>query len=318
MRPELDKVVSQIEKAVSGKRDVIEKLALSLIAGGHVLLDDVPGVGKTTLAVALGRAVGLTFRRVQCTPDLMPGDLVGFTMYDRAAGDFIYRSGALLGVNLVLADEINRASSKTQSAMLEAMEERQATVDGETHRLEKPFMVVATQNSVGAAGTQMLPYAQMDRFLMRLSLGYPDYGAQMALLRARQEGDPMDGVENVISREGILAMQAEARRVTSRDEILDYITRLAMASREHPLVEVGISPRGALFVDRAAKARAWMEGRDYVTGEDVARGRMDVCGHRILVKEGGEGRTGREVIEELMRTVGSADRDQRPKWHRGR
>ncbi len=318
MRPELDKVVSQIEKAVSGKRDVIEKLALSLIAGGHVLLDDVPGVGKTTLAVALGRAVGLTFRRVQCTPDLMPGDLVGFTMYDRAAGDFIYRSGALLGVNLVLADEINRASSKTQSAMLEAMEERQATVDGETHRLEKPFMVVATQNSVGAAGTQMLPYAQMDRFLMRLSLGYPDYEAQMALLRARQEGDPMDGVENVISREGILAMQAEARRVTSRDEILDYITRLAMASREHPLVEVGISPRGALFVDRAAKARAWMEGRDYVTGEDVARVLMDVCGHRILVKEGAEGRTARDVIDELIRTVESPDRHQRPKWLRGR
>ncbi len=307
MRPELEKVINEIEKAVAGKRDVIEKILTALLAGGHILLDDVPGVGKTTLAVALSRAVGLVFRRVQFTPDVLPSDLVGFSMYDPAGNAFRYRPGALLHAHLVLGDEINRASSKTQSALLEAMEERQVTVDGTTYPLETPFLVIATQNSVGAAGTQMLPYAQMDRFLLRLSLGYPDYRAQMDLLRARQGADPLQEVECVLAREALLGMQQSVLRVTSRDAILDYITRLAMASRTAEGVEVGISPRGALFLDRAAKARAWMDGRDYVTGRDVQAVFTDVCAHRLVLKEGAPG-TAEEVLSSLLGSVETPDR----------
>ncbi|MBQ8952819.1 MAG: MoxR family ATPase, partial [Clostridia bacterium] len=281
MRQELERVLCEIEKVIAGKRDVIEKILMALLAEGHVLLDDVPGVGKTTLAVALCRAVGLSCQRVQFTPDVLPSDLVGFSVYDRESGGFSYHPGALNHANLLLGDEINRASSKTQSALLEAMEEKQVTVDGATYPLQKPFLVIATQNSVGAAGTQFLPYAQMDRFLVRLSLGYPDYDAQMAMLKSRQGVNPADQVERVLTREELLAMQREVARVTAKEAILDYITRLTMASRSHEMIEVGVSPRGALFLDRMAKARAYWEGRDYVTGGDVQAVFKDVCAHRV-------------------------------------
>ncbi len=307
MRPELEQVLSEIEKVIAGKRAVIEKILLALLADGHVLLDDVPGVGKTTLAVALGRTVGLQYRRVQFTPDVLPSDLVGFSMYDRNSGGFRYQPGALHGTGLLLGDEINRASSKTQSALLEAMEERQVTVDGTTYDLERPFLVIATENSVGTAGTQSLPYAQVDRFLVRLSIGYPDYEAQMAMLRDRQGREPMETVRPVLTRERLMDLQRGTRAVTARDAILDYITRLTMASREHPAVEVGISPRGALFLDRAAKARAFMDGRDYVTGADVRAVFADVCAHRILLKEQTETRIS-DVLDSLLKTVESPDR----------
>ncbi len=307
MRPELEQVLSEIEKVIAGKRAVIEKILLALLADGHVLLDDVPGVGKTTLAVALGRTVGLQYRRVQFTPDVLPSDLVGFSMYDRNSGGFRYQPGALNGTGLLLGDEINRASSKTQSALLEAMEERQVTVDGTTYGLERPFLVIATENSVGTAGTQPLPYAQVDRFLVRLSIGYPDYEAQMAMLRDRQRQDPMETVRPALTRERLMELQRGTRAVTARDAILDYITRLTMASREHPAVEVGISPRGALFLDRAAKARAFMDGRDYVTGADVRAVFADVCAHRILVKEQAETRVS-DVLDNLLKAVESPDR----------
>ena len=307
MRPELEQVLSEIEKVIAGKRAVIEKILLALLADGHVLLDDVPGVGKTTLAVALGRTVGLQYRRVQFTPDVLPSDLVGFSMYDRNSGGFRYQPGALHGTGLLLGDEINRASSKTQSALLEAMEERQVTVDGTTYDLERPFLVIATENSVGTAGTQSLPYAQVDRFLVRLSIGYPDYEAQMAMLRDRQGQEPMETVRPVLTRERLMDLQRGTRAVTARDAILDYITRLTMASREHPAVEVGISPRGALFLDRAAKARAFMDGRDYVTGADVRAVFADVCAHRILLKEQTETRVS-DVLDSLLKTVESPDR----------
>ncbi len=307
MRPELDKVVSEIEKVIAGKRDLILKILTALLSDGHVLLDDVPGVGKTTLAVALSRSMGLLCRRVQFTPDVLPSDLVGFSLYDRESGSFLYRPGVLYQTNLLLGDEINRASSKTQSALLEAMEERQVTVDGQTYPLQKPFLVIATQNSVGAAGTQMLPYAQMDRFLMRLSLGYPDYAAQMIMLRERQGANPLDRAQCVLTREALLSMQQAVTQVTSRDAILDYITRLTMASRTHAAVSVGISPRGALFLDRVAKAHAWLEGRDYVTGSDVQTVLHDVCDHRVLVREQAD-KTAGEVLEELLRSVENPDR----------
>lgn len=310
MRPEMEKVLAEIEKVLAGKRDVITKILTALLADGHVLLDDVPGVGKTTLAVALSRASGLACRRVQFTPDVLPSDLVGFSMYDRQGGGLVYHPGALNGANLVLGDEINRAASKTQSALLEAMEERQVTVDGETYPLPRPFLVIATQNSVGAVGTQFLPYAQVDRFLVRLSLGYPDYAAQMEMLKNRQGANPLDRVRCVLGREELAGMQEEVRQVLSRDVILDYITRLTLASREHGAVEVGISPRGALFLDRMAKAHAWMDGRDYVTGQDVQAVFADVCAHRVLLKEHAE-KTVEAVLEDLLKTVENPDRHSR-------
>ena len=308
MRQQLEQVLREVEKAIAGKRQIIEKILMALLAEGHVLLDDVPGVGKTTLAVALSRAIGLSFQRVQFTPDVLPSDLVGFSMLEKSSGSFVYRPGALNHANLVLGDEINRASSKTQSALLEAMEERQVTVDGNTYPLETPFVVIATENSVGTAGTQHLPYAQMDRFLVRLSLGYPDYEAQMNMLRARQGKNPLESVVCVMDKEELIAMQQETRAVTAKDTILDYITRLSFASREHEAVDVGISPRGALFIDRMAKAKAYLENRDYVTGSDVQAVFQAVCGHRVLLKEDVRETTVEQVLHELLKKVENPDR----------
>ena len=308
MRPQLENVIREAEKVIAGKRKVIEKILMALLAEGHILLDDVPGVGKTTLAVALSRAIGFSFRRVQFTPDVLPSDLTGFSMVDKSSGELVYRPGILNGTNLLLGDEINRASSKTQSALLEAMEERQVTVDGKTHPMESPFLVIATENSVGTAGTQFLPYAQMDRFLVKLSLGYPDYEAQMTMLRERQDANPAESVRKVLEKEELTGLQREVRAVTAKDTILDYITRLTMASREHVAVEVGISPRGALFLDRMAKARAFLDGRDYVTGGDVQAVFTDVCAHRVLLKDGMEGTTVPQVLDELLRKTENPDR----------
>ena len=307
MRPQLENVCREIEKVIAGKRGVIEKILLALLADGHILLDDVPGVGKTTLAVCLGRAAGIRYRRIQFTPDVLPSDIVGFSVYEKESGTLRYHPGVLGGTNLLLGDEINRASSRTQSALLEAMEERQVTVDGVTRPTEKPFLVIATENSVGTAGTQPLPYAQLDRFLMRLTLGYPDYAAQMTMLKERQGKDPMDDVRCVLSAEALTAMQRETQAVTAKDAVLDYIIRLAEASRRHEAVAVGISPRGVLFLDRAAKAKAYMDGRDYVTGSDVAAVFHDVCAHRVLVREGA-GIAPSRVLDELLRTVETPDR----------
>ena len=310
MRPEMEKVLAEIEKVIAGKREAITKILTALLADGHILLDDVPGVGKTTLAVAISRAVGLAYKRVQFTPDVLPSDLVGFSMYDRQSGDFSYHPGALNDANLLLGDEINRASSKTQSALLEAMEERQVTVDGTTYPLQRPFLVIATQNSVGAVGTQFLPYAQVDRFLVRLSLGYPDYAAQMEMLKSRQGVNPMDQVQCVMTKDELTGMQEQVRMVVSRDTILDYITRLTLASREHEAVDVGISPRGALFLDKTAKAHAFMEGRDYVTGNDVQAVFRDVCTHRVLLKED-TNQTVEDVLNDLLKSVENPDRHSR-------
>ena len=310
MRSEVQSVLREVEKVIVGKTAVIGKILLVLLAEGHALLDDVPGVGKTTLAVALGRAVDLRCRRVQFTPDVLPSDLVGFSTVDRETGALRYRPGVLNDANLLLGDEINRTSSKTQSALLEAMEERQVTVDGQTYPLPRPFTVIATQNQVGAAGTQLLPYAQMDRFMARLTVGYPDREAQVALLRDRQAENPLDRVACVLCREDLLRMQGDVRRVTVKDAVLDYISRLAIASREDPRVELGVSPRGALFLTRMAKARAWAEGRDYVTGSDVQAVFHDVCAHRVLLSRRGrlEQAAVPGVLDDLMATVPVPDR----------
>lgn len=309
MNPQLESVIVEMEKAVRGKRAVIEHMLCALLAGGHILLDDMPGVGKTTLAVALSRAVDLRYRRVQFTPDVMPSDIVGFSVYEPQSGQFVYHEGAATHANLLLGDEINRTSSKTQSALLEAMEERQITVDGETHPLEKPFVVVATQNNVGTAGTQLLPYAQMDRFMARLSVGYPDHDAQMALLKDRLSENPLDAVSQVLTREELLAMQAEARAVQTSDALLDYITRLTMASRDHAEIEVGVSPRGALLLCQMAKARAYLLGRDFAVSEDVQAVFEPVCAHRLIptAKARLSGVCATDIARSLLQSVPNPD-----------
>ena len=281
----LENIISEIEKVIAGKRPVIMKILMAVLAGGHILLDDVPGVGKTTLAMALGKAADLDFRRIQFTPDVLPSDIVGFSMYNKETGKFEYRQGAVNDANLVLGDEINRASSRTQSALLEAMEEGRVTVDGNTYSLPDPFVVIASQNRVGAAGTQPLPYAQMDRFMIRLSVGYPDYDAQMGMLKDRQDSDPMGKVCCVVSRHDLLDMKKSVESVTVKDLVLDYIIRLSQMTRENKDIRLGISPRGSLLLCRMAKARAYFEGRDYVTGTDVQAVFKDVCAHRIILKQ---------------------------------
>ena len=310
MKEKVECVLAEVGKVILGKEAVLRKILTAMLAGGHILLDDVPGVGKTTAAVALSRTMGLEFRRIQFTPDVLPSDIVGFTVYDKNNGDFVYRPGIVSGANLLLGDEINRTSSRTQSALLEAMEERQVTVDGTIHPLQDPFLVIATQNNVGTAGTQPLPYAQTDRFMVRLSIGYPNHAAQVRMLRERRLSDPVDLLHCVLQKEDLLRMQQTVREVTVRDSILEYISALAEASREHEMTEIGISPRGALFLERFARAKAAVDGRDYVTAADVQDSFEDVCAHRILLKSraAAAGATVRGVLAVLLRTVRVPDR----------
>lgn len=296
-------ILQEIQKVILGKKEVVEKVMMAILADGHILLDDVPGVGKTTLAVALGKALGLDYQRIQFTPDVLPSDIVGFSIYDKSTGNFRYMPGTVNRANLLLADEINRTSSKTQSALLEAMEERQVTVDGNVYPLPKPFLVIATENHVGAAGTQLLPHAQLDRFLVRLTIGYPDFETQMDIIRDRAVANPMDHVAQVADQEQILAMQKEATAVAMKDEIVAYIARLAIASREHPMVELGISPRGAIAIGRMARACAYVRGRDYVVPEDVQAVFTAVCAHRLLLSQKAKASrlTSGTVLEEILK-----------------
>lgn len=306
---QISQIISEVKKAVVGKDRVLIWVMTVILARGHILLEDIPGVGKTTMALAFSRALGLDYGRVQFTPDVLPSDITGYSIYNKDTGEMRYQPGAIL-CNLFLADELNRATSRTQSALLEAMEERQITVDGRTYPLEKPFVVIATQNNVGTAGTQFLPYAQVDRFMVRLSVGYPDHDAQMALLRDRLSENPLDAVEQVLTREELLAMQADVRAVQTGDALLDYITRLTMASREHPNVEVGVSPRGALLLCRMAKARAYLLGRAFAVSEDVQAVFEPVCAHRLIVSAKARlaGVSAGDVVRELLADVPNPDR----------
>ena len=282
MNSNVNQILAEVHKVIVGKDDVMEKILMTLISRGHVLLDDVPGTGKTTAALAFHRALGLRYGRIQFTPDVLPSDIVGFSIYRKESGTFVYQPGAVM-TNLLLADEINRTSSKTQAALLEVMEERQVTVDGVTHPLPVPFAVIATQNPVGSAGTQLLPQAQLDRFMVRLEMGYPDFESQVNILRDRQQDDPLTQVREVSSAEALLEMQRQAQSVHMADPLLEYVTRLTEATRAHPLVLLGVSPRGALSVCRMAKSRAFMHGRDYVLPEDVQSVFIDVCAHRLFL-----------------------------------
>ena len=300
-----NELLEQMNQVIVGKAEVLEKVWMAVLANGHILLDDVPGVGKTTLAVALGKALGMRYHRLQLTPDVLPSDIVGFSVYDKAGGGFRYMPGIVNDSNLLLADEINRTSSKTQSALLEAMEERQVTVDGTAHPLPEPFLVIATENHVGAAGTQLLPQAQLDRFLIRLHIGYPDFESQMKILRTHRLENPVEKVRPVADCAQVLQMQQQAAQVTMKDSILSYITRLTMASQQTELLELGISPRGAIAVGRMARACAFVRGRDYVIPADVREIFVDVCAHRVLPSQKAKAAqlSAQQVLAELLSQV---------------
>ena len=282
MREKIREVLQQVETAVVGKDAVMERILMAILAGGHVLMEDVPGVGKTTAAMAFARVLGLETRRVQFTSDTMPSDIVGFSVYDKASGRLVYKPGAVM-TNLLLADEINRTSSKTQSALLEAMEEGHVSIDGETHPLPDPFVVLATQNPAGSAGTQLLPNSQLDRFLIRLTMGYPDFRSQVEILQDRHTENPLDRLQPVLNAEELKQLKREAAKVEIRTPVYEYVTSLAEATRRDAMVLLGLSPRGALAVCRMAKAYAYVQGRDYVTPEDVAAIFPDVCCHRLIL-----------------------------------
>ena len=302
---QLNRICDEVNKVIVGKEAVVVKVLMAILADGHILLDDVPGVGKTTLAVAFARALGLRYSRIQFTPDVLPSDIVGFSMYQQQTGEFRYMPGAVTDANIVLADEINRTSSRTQSALLEAMEERQVTVDGTVHPLRSPFLVIATQNQVGTAGTQLLPQAQLDRFLMKLTIGYPDFDSEKDMLRDRHTGNPLDDVAQVTSEGELQQLQKQTLEVLMKDSILSYITRLAVATRNHEMIQLGVSPRGALAVSRMARACALVRRRDYVIPEDVQIVFSDVCAHRILLTQ--KAKTGKlsenEVLQKILQTT---------------
>ncbi len=274
-------ILEQVKKAVVGKDEVLAKVLLAILARGHILLEDIPGVGKTTMALAFSKALALQYNRAQFTPDVMPSDITGFSLFNKLSGKMEYQPGAVL-CNLFLADELNRATSRTQSALLEAMEEGQVTVDGTAHPVPQPFLVIATQNPAGASGTQLLPDSQLDRFMVRLSIGYPTASDEADMVRRKQSGNPLERVEQVLDLDGLNALRAQADAVHVSDPVLDYIVRLVGATREHPMLLQGASPRATLAVTAMAKAAALVLGRDYVNPEDVRTVFSDVVSHRLI------------------------------------
>lgn len=275
-------VVSEVKKVIVGKDDAVVKVLLAILARGHVLLEDIPGVGKTTLAIAFSNALGLKYNRVQFTPDVMPSDLTGFSLYNKATGQMEYQPGALL-CNLFLADELNRATSRTQSALLEAMEEGRVTVDGVSRPVPDPFLVIATQNPAGASGTQLLPDSQLDRFALRLSLGYPAPADELELLQRKLRGDAMGSVTQVAGRDQLAGLRAQVDRVFVDDEILRYILQLIIATRNAPGLSQGASPRAAISLTSLCRAVAFLRGRDYVVPEDVRFIWADAIAHRLVL-----------------------------------
>ena len=276
------KVIAEVKKVIIGKDETIIKVLLSILAGGHILLEDIPGVGKTTLALALSKALSLDYRRLQFTPDVLPTDVTGFMIYNKATGEFEYKQGAAM-TNLFLADEINRTSSKTQSALLEIMEEGNVTVDGTTYQMPDPYIVIATQNPIGSIGTQSLPESQMDRFIVRLSMGYPSVQNEIEMLRSKQNQVSIDTVNSVVSAAELIEAKKVVENIYVADEVFEYIVRLSDATRKNQFIKLGLSPRGTIALLKMAKATALLKGRDYVTPDDVCYAFKDVTGHRIIL-----------------------------------
>ena len=286
-------IIREISRVIVGKDETIIKVLLAVLAGGHVLMEDIPGVGKTTLAVSLSKALGLEYNRVQFTPDVLPSDITGFSLFDKASGTMKYQKGAVL-CNLFLADELNRATSRTQSALLQAMEEGEVTVDSQTYPVPQPFIVIATQNPTGAKGTQMLPDSQMDRFMLRLSMGYPAHDDEMEMIRRKQQGVAVDSVQQVISREELMELRSEVEQVFVKDEMIGYIVSLCEKTRSDSRILQGASPRASLALVALSKATAWIQGRDYILPRDVRFVFHDCIGHRILWSP--------DLVEESART----------------
>lgn len=304
MNEYIEKIQREVGKVIKGKDEVIAKILMAMLARGNVLMEDVPGVGKTTMAMAFARTMGLDTKRIQFTPDTMPSDILGFSVYDKNTGKLTYKYGAVI-TNLLLADEINRTSSKTQSALLEAMEEKKITVDGKTYLLPDPFIVLATQNPVGSAGTVMLPNSQLDRFMIKINMGYPDLASTVEILTDRHLSDPLDRISPAITKDQLRALIDETGKVKMEREVYEYAARLAEATRKHEMSDLGVSPRGTLALCRMAKAHAFATGRDFVTPQDLQDVFGDVCGHRIILSSRARLNeyTVNQMLDEILHTV---------------
>jgi MoxR-like ATPase len=304
MNPTIEKILENIEKVMIGKRNVAELSLVALLAGGHVLLEDVPGVGKTMMVRALAKSVNANFRRIQFTPDLLPSDVTGVSIYNPKEMEFQFRPGPLMG-NIILADEINRTSPKTQSALLEGMEEASVTIDGVTHKLPKPFFVMATQNPIEYEGTYPLPEAQLDRFLLKMKMGYPDIAEEMEVLNRAQKQPPIEDLYPVIDLEGLLALQQEIKEVFVDHTLKRYIVDIVSGTRSYRGVYLGASPRGSIALMKAAQAYAYMYGRDYCLPDDIQYLAPFVLGHRIILKSEAkfEGISAEEVVNQVVARI---------------
>lgn len=296
-----------VESVIKGKSETVKFALIAVLAKGHLLIEDVPGIGKTTLANALARALEMSFHRIQFTSDLLPSDMLGLSVFNQKSGDFEWKAGPIFS-NIVLADEINRATPKTQSALLEAMAEEQVTVEGVTRRLPRPFMVVATQNPSEHHGTYPLPESQLDRFMLRLHIGYPALNDERSILRDRESADPLNAVEAVMSQAELLEIQALVADVRFDDALLDYLLQIVDLTRKHEMIELGISPRGSLALFRSAQALAFIEGRDYCIADDIKRLVMPCFAHRLIVASRGANlrhrtREAEQILQDILQQV---------------
>ncbi len=301
---QINKIVSEVKKAVIGKDTVIIKTMLAMLCKGHILIEDIPGVGKTTLALAFSKALNLKHNRMQFTPDVLPSDVTGFNVYNKMKGVFEFKEGSAF-CNLFLADEINRTSSKTQSALLELMEEKNITVDGITYKLPEPYTVIATQNPIGSAGTHLLPESQLDRFMIKLSMGYPTSEGEIAILKSKYNSNPLDNVKQVANSDLIIEIQNAVSNIYIDDKIYSYIVSIANATRNHPLIKLGVSPRGTLALMNISKGIALAMGRDYVIPDDVSYICRDVFAHRIILNSKAKlnDKTPDDVILDILKTT---------------
>ena len=296
-------IIREVSKVIVGKDETLIKVLLAIIAGGHILMEDIPGVGKTTMAISISKALGLDYGRVQFTPDVLPSDITGYSIFNKETGKMTYQKGAVL-CNLFLADELNRATSRTQSALLQAMEEGLVTVDNNTYPVPQPFIVIATQNPTGAKGTQMLPDSQMDRFMLRLSMGYPSHKDEIEMIQRKQKGISTDVVQQVVSKEDLMQIRREADQVYIKEDLIDYIVRLCDATRNDGRIIQGASPRASLALTALGKATAWIQGRDYVLPKDIRFVFFECIEHRLIwSQEMPDNESKRTALTELFTSV---------------
>ncbi len=299
-----NEITKEVKKAVNGKDRAIVTTLLAILANGNILIEDIPGVGKTTMAVAFSKALGLEYKRVQFTPDTLPSDITGFTVFNKETNTLTFNKGAIF-CNLFLADELNRTSSRTQSALLEAMEENQVTVEGKSYKLQKPFSVIATQNPTGASGTQLLPDSQVDRFMIRISMGYPDANAECKMLLNRSNSNPLDSIDEIVTKEQLAQMQSKVKEVYVSKDMANYIVSLISATRSNSLISRGASPRATLALTDMAKAVAFAEGRDYVIPKDIHNIFLPVLSHRIILSSEAVSRrfSAERVLKDILSRV---------------